>query len=119
MRSTSTLYVIMFVAALTGCGDRSTDVTAPTPSTPHSTGVLLVSDLIAVPGDSGAAPRAFASLPGGAIPGGVSATVRDGSGASVQAPIVDGAVDPVAFTGPVGDTLELVGVDSAGDEHHF
>ena len=122
MRATSALYAVMLAVALTACGDRSTDVTAPTPSTPLSAGVLLVSDLVVVPGSSqsGAAPQAFASLPAGSIPGGVSATVRDGSGgASVQAPIVDGAVDPVAFTAPVGDTLELVGVDTAGKEHRF
>src|SRR5690349_10696438 len=97
MRFASGLTLTVVAAALVGCGEGE-DLTGPAAGPP---GVLLVSDLVAAPGSSGtpAAPQAFASLPAGSIPGGRSAVLRDlAGGASLAASLVDGGLDPVAFT---------------------
>src|SRR5688572_3487317 len=63
---------------------------------------------------------AYVSLPGGAIPGAVSATVRNRTtGATASATLIEGALDPVPLPAATGDTLELNAADASGEEHQL
>lgn len=120
MRSTQAALAPLALAAtlLAGCNGGDSDLTAP--RTSEAPGPLLISDLM--PGSGGGAgpagAHAFASLPAGTIPGGTLATIRNrAGGATIDVPVVDGAVDPVSVAAALGDTLELTAVDSSGTEH--
>jgi alpha-tubulin suppressor-like RCC1 family protein len=55
------------------------------------------------------------SLAPGALPGGVTAIIRDlRNGFARTAPLEDGGFDPVAVPGAAGDTLEITVTDSTG-----
>jgi len=116
MRRTKALWVALGVMAAGGCG--GDDLTSPDQN--RAPGMLLVSDLLPLSGAVDPQLHAYASLPAGSVPRGVSAMVRNRrSGVVEQVPIVDGAVDPVDLAAQAGDTVELTGVDSARNEHRF
>jgi alpha-tubulin suppressor-like RCC1 family protein len=61
-----------------------------------------------------AAAVTYVSLPPGAIPNGVTATIRNlRTGSTVTAAVVDGGFDPVALAASAGDTLAIT-VQAAG-----
>jgi hypothetical protein len=99
---------------LIGCTDSGGPSGAPTNQLPS----LSVSSPVNLPASGGAdlvVGTAWVSLPPGAVPNGVTATIRDGrSGASLSLAMVDGGFDPVAIGASVGDTL-FVTVTRAGN----
>ena len=117
------------VAAVAGCTDSPGPVPlAPAPPpTPRTNQLPTLIASAPVPSLAPSAPIhilgqnapptsgvVYVSLPPGAVPGGLSASIRDvESGQVVAAAVVDGGFDPVAITATIGDTL-LVTVQSVG-----
>ena len=117
------------LATVAGCADSTGAVQSP-PAPPPTPRTNQLPSLIASAPVRSLAPSApihilgqnapptsgvvYVSLPPGAVPGGLSASIRDvESGQVVAAAVVDGGFDPVAITATIGDTL-LVAVQSLG-----
>lgn len=104
----------LLLAALGGCGD------SPTGPGNGDRAPLIISDVLpgnpslrgGAPGFSAGSasvdPLAYVSLPPGAIPDGISATVTNlANGESFSRVMFDGGFDPVGIVAAAGDTLEL------------
>jgi alpha-tubulin suppressor-like RCC1 family protein len=112
------------VVVLAGCTDTSASVATPASRT-NQLPTLIASAPVKnlapsapfhITGHNAppAAGVVYVSLPPGAVPAGLSASIRDvESGQAISAHMVDGGFDPVAITATIGDTL-LVTVQSPG-----
>jgi alpha-tubulin suppressor-like RCC1 family protein len=105
-----------------GCGDGSI---APPPRGEEPAASVVVSEPVGIPGSAMptsaalaagmAIDVAYVSLPPGTVPGGTSASIRNGAtGASLTAPVANGGFDPVAIAASVGDELVIEVRGTAG-----
>jgi hypothetical protein len=100
---------------LAACGEGTS---GPAETADGVGGGLILSEAVSRP--NAMATESYVSLPAGSIPGGVTVSMRNrATGASLTAPVVDGAVDPIRLTASTGDTIEASGTDSSGQDRVY
>jgi hypothetical protein len=116
--------LLMTPVVLAACGSEETGPTTPdTPKAAELTPELVISDLMSGQ-QAGAAPAettfVYVSLHEATVPHGAMAEVTNRrSGFNRSAGLVNGALDPLPIPAEIGDTLDVVAQDSAGQAHRF